>query len=184
MKQRLTEEERKKLFKKIMKEIRRNREKGMRLFYETYAKIIIITARTICSSSDKAEEVVDDVLVKICNLSKTVEEVDNPEGWIYVITANTAKDSLRQRKLFPLSEDVAVDDRELQEVIDRASFNWAIKDLSEIEQRIMIHKFVCKSTFQDIADELDKPLTTVTAIYYRALEKVKKKVKDEAKEKE
>ena len=181
MKERATNEERKKLFKRIIKEIRRDPEKGLRCFYDTYGKIIQITAQTICSSSDKANEVVNDVLVKIWKTAEIIVDIDNPEGWIYVITANTAKDSLRQRKLFPLNEDIAVDDSEVQEVIDRDSFNWIINDLSETEQMIMINKFASESTFQEIADELNKPLTTVTSIYYRALENVKKKLQDGSK---
>ena len=176
MNERQNEEERKKQFRKLMKEIRRDPEKGLRRFYEVYAKIIHTTAQVICRSSDKVNEVVNDVLVKIWKLAETIGDVDNPEGWVYVITANTAKDSLRERNLFPLDENVVASEDQIQEVLDKHSFYWMIKDLSEIEQTVMIHKFVSLYTFQEIADELEKPLTTITSIYYRALEKIKKNV--------
>lgn len=174
MNERQSDEKRKKQFKKLMKAIKRDPEKGLRQFYEKYARIIQTTAQVICRSTDKANEVVNDVLVKIWKLARTIGEIDNPEGWIYVITANTAKDSLRERNLFPLNENIVASVDELQRVLDRHSFYWMIKDLSEIEQTIMIHKFVSQYTFQEIADELGKPLTTITSIYYRALEKMKK----------
>lgn len=176
MNERQSEEERRKQFRKQMKEIRRDPEKGLRRFYEVYAKIIQTTAQAICRSSDKVNEVVNDVLVKIWKLAETIGDVDNPEGWVYVITANTAKDSLRKRNLFPLDENIVANEDQIQEVLDQHSFNWMIKDLSEIEQIVMIHKFVSVYTFQEIAKELEKPLTTITSIYYRALEKIKKNV--------
>lgn len=176
MNERKNEEERKKQFKKLMKEIRRDPEKGLRRLYDAYAKIMQTTAQVICRSTDKANEVVNDVLVKIWKLAEKIEDIDNPEGWIYVITANTAKDSLRERNSFPLEEDIAASKDAIQEVLDRNSFYWMIQDLSEIEQAIMIHKFVSGCTFQEIAEVLEKPMTTVTSTYYRALDKIKKNV--------
>lgn len=169
-------EDKKREFNKLMKGIRRNPEKGLRQFYDVYAKIITTTAKVICRSTDKTNEIVNDVLVKIWKLAETVGEVDNPEGWVYIITANTAKDAIRERYVFPLDENIVSDDDQIQEIIDRHSFYLMIKDLAEIEQTVMIHKFVSLYTFQEIADELGKPLTTITSIYYRALEKIKKSV--------
>ncbi len=83
---------------------------------------------------------------------------------------------MRERYVFPLDENIVADEDKIQEVLDKDSFYWMIKDLSEIEQTIMIHKFVSQHTFQEIADELGKPLTTITSIYYRALDKIRKAV--------
>ena len=49
----------------------------------------------------------------------------------------------------------------------------AKKTSPEIEQEIIICKFVLNDTFQDIADMMHKPLATITSIYYRALSKIK-----------
>ena len=171
-------EESRQQFNKLMKAIRKNPEKGLHQFYETYAKIITQTANVICRSKDKADEAVNDVLVKIWKSAKTVGEVDNPEGWIYIITVNTAKDVMRERYSFPLDEDIVAEDDKIQEIVDKHSFYWMIKDLSEMEQMVLIHKFALRYTFQDIADEKDKSLTTITSIYYRALEKIKKNLEE------
>ena len=169
-------EEKKKQFNKLIKAIRRNPEKGLCQFYEFYAKIITTTAKVICHSTDKVNEVVNNVLIKIWKLSESLGEVNNPEGWIYTITANTAKDAMREHYMLPLDENIVSTKDEIQVIVDRDSFDWMIKDLSEVEQMIMIHKFVSRYTFQDIAEEINKPLTTITSIYYRALEKIKKKL--------
>ena len=171
-------ENRKKQFKKLMKGIRRAPEKGLSQFYETYGKIIQTTAQVICRSTDKANEVVNDVLVKIWKLAQNDVKINNPEGWIYIITANTAKDAIRERYIFSLDTNVADSEDKIQEIIDKESFYWMIQDVSEIEQTILIHKFVLRYTFQEIADEMEKPLTTVTSIYYRALEKIKQRMEE------
>lgn len=174
-------EDKKKEFNKLMKAIRRDPEKGLRRLYEVYAKIITTTAKVICRSTDKTNEVVNDVLVKIWKLAKTVGEVDNPEGLFYIITANTAKDAMRERYMLPLDENIVSEEDQIQEIIDKQSFYWMIQDLSEIEQTVMIRKFISKYTFQEIADEMEKPLTTITSIYYRALAKIKKRVEEKIK---
>ena len=163
----------KKQFRKIVKEILRNSEKGFSMFYETYGKLIQSATHVICRSIDKANEVVNSVLIKIWQNVDTLKTIENPEGWIYVITVNTAKDLMRGRYIFPLEENIVADKDQTEEIFDKESFYWMIEDLFEIEQNIMVYKFVLRFTFQEIADELNKPLTTVTSIYYRALKKVK-----------
>ena len=171
-------EDKKRQFNKLMKLIQRNPQKGLHLFYEKYSKILQITAYTICRSIDKANEVVNDVLLKIWKLAQTTVDIENPEGWIYVITLNTAKNSLPKHNSFPLKENIIANEDAFKEIFDRDSFCWMIRNLSEVEQKIMIHKFVLQYTFQEMADELNRPLTTVTSIYYRALEKIKKDIEE------
>ncbi len=167
-----------KQFKKLMREIQRNPEEGLRKFYETYARIIQATAQSVCHSKDKINEVVDDVLVKIWKLAPTVGEIKNPEGWIYIITLNTAKDTIKEPYVFPLEENILSGRDGVQELIDKDSFEWLIKNLSPQEQTVIIQKFILSYTFQEIANELGKPLTTVCSIYYRSLEKIKKEIEN------
>ena len=169
-------EEKKKHFNKLIKTIRSNPEKGLRQFYEEYANIIYATAQCFCRSKDKINEVVNDVLVKIWKFSKKLTEIDNPEGWVYIITVNTAKDKMRETYTVPLDESVMSKDDWNQGLLDMQSFYWWIKELSEIEQSVMILKFIYRNTFQEISEELNKPLTTVTSIYYRGLEKIKNRI--------
>ena len=168
-------EYKKKQFKKLMKKMRQDPKNGLSLFYDEYAKMLTITSEVFCRSKVMAKEVVSEVLVKVWNLSKRNVEIDNPDGFIYVMTVNTAKDKMRKRQLLPLDEETVWTDGEIEKVIDEHSFYFKIKDLSETEQTIMIYKFVLLYTFDEIADELRKPLSTVTSAYYRALDKIKRK---------
>lgn len=181
----------KKEFKKLIKKIRRDPENGLRLFYEKYAKIITIAAQIICKSEHRTSEVVSEVLVKIWKFAQKPSEIDAPESWIYVVTVNTAKDIMRRHFAdyahsamggdcalsleSNIDENIISEGDEIQAVIDEHSFYWTIKDLSETEQTVMVYKFVLLYTFQEIADEMRKPLSSITSVYYRALDKIRDK---------
>ena len=49
-----------------------------------------------------------------------------------------------------------------------------ISILTEEEQTLMIEKFIEKLTFREIAEETGRNINAISAVYYRALEKVKK----------
>ncbi len=166
---------RKRQFKKLMREIRRDPHKGMEAFYETYKGRIQATATRICGSTDKANEVVNDVLVKVWMFAQKNVTVDNPEGWIFIVTANTAKSALRGRVELSLEENIVASEDGFQKIYDKDAFDYLIKDLSETEQKILIARFEGAYKFQEIADELKLPLPTVTSLYYRSLKKLEKK---------
>lgn len=54
-------------------------------------------------------------------------------------------------------------------------FHSYIACLGERERRIMIFRFVEGLSFREIAEEMKLPLNTVSSMYYRALEKIRKK---------
>ena len=178
MSKKLDRENKQMQFQELMAIIRRDPQKGLHLFYEEYGKIVQTTAQVICRSSDKVGEVIDDVFVKVWEYAKAGGKADNPEGWVYIVTANTAKLAMHDRQVLPLDENIAVAKDLIQEVIDEQSFYWMLEDLSEDEQIVMIHKFIARDTFQEIAEEFNKPLTTITSVYYRAFGKIKKKLEE------
>lgn len=179
MREKKEKETEEKQFLRLMEIIRRDPEKGLRLFYEAYGKIVQTTAQVICRcSSDKVEEVIDDVFVKIWEYSKSGGQVDNPGGWIYTVTANAARQATRAQYVLPLEEEFATTEDLMEEVIDKQSFYWMLEGLSEVEQAVMIYKFVARDTFQEIAEKFGKPLTTITSVYYRSFDKIKKKLEE------
>ncbi len=165
----------KRKFHKLLREIQRNPHAGLKSFYEEYGAFIQATAQTVCRAMDKTCEVVNDVLVKIWKNAGIKQEICNPKGWIYTITVNTAKDAMRQKYTLPLSDTLAAEDDGVRQFLDEDCFYRMIQDLSETEQEILIHKFILHSTFQEIAEDTNRPLTTVSSVYYRALDKLKSK---------
>lgn len=165
----------KKEFLAILKRIKKDSEDGLRIFYERYGKLITCAARLYCRNDFELREIVNEVLIKIWRNADRFGEIANPEGWIYVITSNFAKSLLKKRCYVPLEETVADEKDGIQEFIDRDSFYFMIKDLSETERQVITHKFASRLTFEDIGKMLGKSTSTVSSIFYRAIEKIKEK---------
>lgn len=175
MSERENQEKRQQDFAKIIKKIIDNAEIGLKEFYEKYGRLIQITAKTFCEK-DTAHEVMNDVLVKVWKNARKIKNIENPEGWIYTITVNTIKSTFKRKHTFPLNENMMSDKNIINDVIEQDAFDALIKNCTETERCIMIHKFVLKYTFQEIAEETKMPLSTVTSIYYRALKKIEKEI--------
>ena len=160
-----------KYFNRLIGKIAVKDEKALEALYDIYGKLIYVTAMTVTKSTFKADEIVDDVLVKIWKNADKLPKIKNPEGWLYSITVNCAKDKIKCEKqyveLFDLQEDGSVGD------YPEDDFYNKISTLNETEQEIMIMKFVDDLTFKKIAKAMGKPLSTITSVYYRALEKLK-----------
>ena len=160
-----------KYFNRLIGKIAVKDEKALEALYDIYGKLIYVTAMTVTKSTFKADEIVDDVLVKIWKNADKLPMIKNPEGWLYSMTVNCAKDKIKCEKqyveLFDLQEDGSVGD------YPEDDFYNKISTLDETEQEIMILKFVDDLTFKKIAKAMGKPLSTITSVYYRALEKLK-----------
>ena len=167
----------KKEFLALLKRISKDPQGGLKEFYEKYGKLIKCTARLFCGNDFTANEIVNEVLIKIWRNSDTFGEIANPEGWIYVITSNCAKSLLRKRRYVPLNETLAAEKDGIQEFIDTDSFYFMIKDLSVVEQQIIIHKYISQFTFEEIGDLLNKSTSTVSSTFYRSIEKIKERMK-------
>ena len=159
-----------------MQKIAEGRKGGMEEFYGLYGKLIYYAAYSVCRTKADADDVVNKVLIKIWNLSSALPETENPEGWLYSVSVNAAKDLLRERRYLPLHEDYP-DARDGAEDIDgEDAFYSMIGFLSEAERRIIVCRIIRKMPFGEIAEEEGMPLGSVTAMYYRSLKKVRKQL--------
>lgn len=149
---------------------------ALKQFFDLYGKFIYFSANSICKSSVISEEVVNDVLYKIWQLSsKTKLEIDNPEGWLYKISINEAQKKIEKPTL-PLNENIIDSKNRVDTILEVDSFRSYIANLTDEEQFIFIARFVQDMKFEDIAAALEMPLSSLTTKYYRALKKIKIKI--------
>ena len=85
-------------FKQFIKKIAEGNEKGFEGFYNTYVSFIFTVALSVCKAEDLANEIVDDVLIKIWNSAETLKDIKNPDAWLYTVTLNFAKSKIKQKK--------------------------------------------------------------------------------------
>lgn len=172
MKKILTKEK----FNALIEQIGLGKKRALKEFYDLYGKFIYFAAYSVCKSTLIADEVVNDVLLKIWQLSAASKiEIENPEGWLYKVAINEAK-KRNELSVVPLVENIIDVKDEIGKILDEYSFYGYIDDLAEEERMILIARFIQDLKFDDIAILLDMPLSTLTTKYYRALVKIRKKI--------
>ena len=163
-------------FNKLLRRIGHENRRALEELYDIYGRLIYVSAFSICKSAMIADEVVDDVLVTVWQLAKNRKiAVENPEGWIYTISVNAAKNKI-ERETLPLHEDIASNQDDTGKLLSDDAFYEYISQLTEEERQIFIYRFIQDLKFSEIADRLQTPLSSVTSKYYRALKKIKEKL--------
>ncbi len=168
---------RKEVFDKIIRLIVKNPEKGLEKFYKEYGSLMSSVSRSYCKSEDKVNSVINSVLIRIWKKAKQLIDVHNPEGFIFTVTKNCAKDETNELWNYELNERIVSDKDNYIHIEENDSFEYLISRLKESEKEILILRFRHRCNFREISDILEKPLPTITTTYYRALEKIKNLLK-------
>lgn len=163
----------------LIKGISKRKKSSFEKFYNLYGRTIYLIAKSVCLNHENAEEVVNDVMIRVWNSAPNLV-MDNISGWLYRTTINSAIDKYRscclsERRNCGIEYDIA-DKNKFDEVDGQMNFCSYIADLDETEQKIMICKFIYDMTFEKIAKNLKMPIGTLTTKYYAILKKIKKNI--------
>jgi RNA polymerase sigma-70 factor (ECF subfamily) len=168
-------------FYELIKRIHENPKLGIEEFYNEYKQFLYAIAKIFQRSTITEDEIVQEVLVKVWKASKHPKNIENPKGWIYTITVNSAKSMLRKHKFYPLNEDIVAIESGMEYFIEIDSFNYLIQNLSPKEKEIIIKKVLLKSTLSEIAQAMEMPMGSISSIYYRSLDKIKEELEKKLK---
>ena len=174
-----TKAQRIEIFDNIIQLVRENPQTGLNKFNDEYGKLINMTVKTICKSEDKINSAVNQVFIRVWRSADKIKNVENPEGWVFRVALNCAKNEIKERWHLPLKEEIIHSNNGFKEIEDRESFEYLISGLKPVEKQIYIFRFVGGFSFQQIADLINKPLPTVTTLYYRARNKIEKLIDKE-----
>ena len=160
-------------FNKILRLTRKNAQKGLEIFYNEYGKAIYLAAKSVGCSHEKAQVVVNSVLIKIWKKRDKIKNIKNPKAWLSTVAKNTARDELGEVWHLELKEEICQAEDEFQKTIDKDSYEYCLTPLNEYEKELVTLKIVSKYCFQELADYYEKPLPTITTTFYRAMAKMK-----------
>lgn len=167
-------------FRKLISRIANKEKSALEEFYNLYGRLIQSVALATTRDAFMADEVVNDILLKIWQQAPDIKGIKRPRSWIYTITANHAKNLVKKTKeyieIFDI--DIPVSIKEVDEIHDESAFIYRLRNLNEKEQQIMILRFVEDMTFKEIAYEMKEPMGNITITYYRALEKIRKNLSE------
>lgn len=129
-----------------------------------------------------AEEVTSEVSL---SLMMTWASLKSPEDAMYVFTVNRARTHVRlcrreialdiDERQIPLFSQHGRDPAEIIEEMEL--IGWALSKLNKREAMILQLRFIHDISFASIAERLQEPIETVSSIYTRAVEKLRKEIK-------
>ncbi len=153
-----------------------DREALARLYEDTSAAVYGF-ALSILKDPHDAEDVLQDVYVKIWESAPSYRAMGNPMAWIFTITRNLAlMDIRRQNKAWPTDPDDwggIFADVPSMDPEDRLVLSALMETLGEDEQRIIILHAVAGMKHREIAELMDMSLSAVLSKYNRALKKLR-----------
>ncbi len=156
----------------IFKGIANKEENEFNKLYEKYNKLVYRISFSILKNKENSEDITQTVFTKIWNMNTNNLPTNSEASWLYTITKNETLNFLRKQKNALNLEDIYYinnDNNELNEIIEKDTFNRIIAKLNEKEQEIVSLKILSGLSFKAISQILNMPIGTVQWKYYKSL---------------
>lgn len=166
----------KKELKEIFNEIKDHNESAFEKLYSKYSTLVYGIAFSILKNKQDAEDVVQTVFAKIYDIDTDKFPTQKEASWLYTITKNEAITLLRKRDnnldLDSIYE-IETPNNEIDEVISQDNYNRLISKLNTKEQEIISLKILANLSFDEIANLLKEPTSTIKWRYYKSIKSLK-----------
>lgn len=167
--------------KELLRLTARGQEEAFASLYEQNRIDIFTFALSILNNYHDAEDVMQEVFVKIKLQASACKDFENANGWLMTVTKNTALDYMRKKKKCRIDEEFVKDSSistAESSVVDYSLFiSELFNELKDDERQIVVLHLISDLTHRTIAKILKLPLTTVKWRYRKAilhLEKISK----------
>jgi len=133
---------------------------------------------SILGCHSRAEDVAQEVFLKVWANARTYRIGANPKAWIMGITRNAAIDSLRKNKKEFSTDEIPEPHPEIhptleENVVVSITLTEALSELTNEEREIVILRVVAGLTASEVSKIMHTPLNTVYWKYNRAIETLK-----------
>lgn len=166
----------KKDIKILFNKLKEGDKEALKEIYNKCNKIVYGIAFSILKNRDNSEDIVQIVFMKIMNMSKDLLPIKNEMSWIYSLTKNETLNYIRKQKdLVNIGEAYFLleEDKEIEKIIEKDSYNNLIKKLPEKDREIISLKILSNMSFREISNLLNMPIGTVQWRYYTSLYSLK-----------
>lgn len=167
----------------MLRRIARGDEAAFRIIFDLYRQRLFVFALQISHSVVEAEEIVQDIFMKLWENRKAIAEVEYPRKYIYTMARNRAVDLLckiaRDQKLRTAAwVNLSQDHRNLTEELlnekeSRELISEAVASLTEKKQAIFRLSRQEGLSHQEIAREMSLSVQTVKNILTEILRHIK-----------
>lgn len=155
-------------------------KRALAMLYEQTSSAIYGFALSIVQNTQDAEDVLQEVYVKIFTTAHTYQSKGKPMAWMLTITRNLALMRIREQKkamLMP-TEDIHNEYQPAVTDEDRMVLEAMLSELKDEERQIVILHSITGLKHREIATLMEIPLPTVLSKYNRALKKLRNTLKE------
>ena len=138
-------------------------------------------ALSILKNAHDAEDVLHDCYISVYQAAPCYVSAGKPMAWIFTITRNLCLSKLRSRFSDAPEEDWEqyLASNECVSAEDRIVLEHCLRDLADEEREILLLHILSGMKHREIAELLNRPLSTVLSKYHRALKKMRALLKEE-----
>ena len=162
-------------------------EQSLDLLIKRYIKPIYSFVHKNVGNAAEAEDITQEVFIKIWKNIRKFDQKKNFKPWIFQIAKNTSIDFLRKKKTIPFSrfenekgQNVFLENMQaiplnlIETLSDKRVLAIAVSSLNDKEQKIINLRHNNGMNFKEIADILKESVNTVKSRYRRALSNMRK----------
>lgn len=166
----------KKELHELFEKMRQTDLKAYEELYKKYYNLIHNIAFSVLKNYENAEDIAQNVFVKIGNLEQEKLPQNYEASWLYTVTKNECISFIRKNKETSSIENRIEnenDKNEIEAVIQNSSYQNLLGSLEQVEKQIIFLKIEEGYSFKEIAKLLKMPMGTVQWKYYKSLHSLK-----------
>ncbi|MFN3301830.1 MAG: RNA polymerase sigma factor [Patescibacteria group bacterium] len=172
-------------------------ERALEILIKRYLKPIFSFIFRFVRDSQEAEDITQEVFVKVWRNLKRFDKKRKFKTWIFTIAKNSCLDWLKKKKEITFSEIEEEKNSFVENIPDRCLLpneiferedlvnllNEALEKLSPKYKMVLLLRYNDHFTFKEIAETLEEPLNTIKSRHKRAIDKLKIFLKSKNKNK-
>lgn len=155
-------------------------EEAFQYLYNKYSKLVYFCIESMVRDKRDAEELTNDVFIKIFNNREKLCEEKNVKYYIIRVARNHTIDFLKKKKIDVVLNEEYVFNYEINYINDNISntINFIKNHLNDIDSQIVIEHLAFEYNFKEIASHLNLSVNTVKTKYFRSIKKLHKEMRD------
>lgn len=160
----------------LFEKMRQTDLKAYEELYKKYYNLVHNIAFSVLKNYENAEDIAQNVFVKIGNLEQEKLPKNYEASWLYTVTKNECISFIRKNKETSSIENRIEnenDKNEIEAVIQNSSYQNLLGSLEQEEKQIIFLKIEAGYSFKEIAKLLKMPMGTVQWKYYKSLHSLK-----------
>jgi len=152
-----------------------NAEQYEAVFYKMKDKLYRYALRFV-KDSEVAEDVVQDVMYKLWQKRQEVDEIENLEAWLMVLTRNRSLDVLRKDKgnnvnideAYTVSDSAPIPDKQMENADLMTQLNSCLQQLPEKQRTVFHLREIEQMSYDEICQMTGFNLDDVKVSLFRA----------------